>query len=252
MGIKITDSNGKTVWVAKDGNGLPEGGTTGQVLKKDNEDASWGDINASEIKLNTIEGMVSTNLQAGIEELKANINNSGNGESITAANVTLSSISGMTSTNVQAGMQELFTNVSNGKSTIASAITGKGVSTSATATFATMADNIQKIVQNNVKEITFSVQNQLSEPIYILSFETNEGGEWETIPANTNKSYNYLENELVVIKTPLQNMGGGTLGFNSVSALIKFSTTDNTAIKVYRIITGDNYNRYIRVSYATS
>lgn len=40
---------------------------------------------------------------------------------------------------------ELFTSVSNGKSLVASAITDKGVATDATATFATMADNIDQI-----------------------------------------------------------------------------------------------------------
>lgn len=40
---------------------------------------------------------------------------------------------------------ELFQSVSNGKKTVANAITGKGVSTSETATFATMATNISKI-----------------------------------------------------------------------------------------------------------
>lgn len=40
---------------------------------------------------------------------------------------------------------ELFQSVSNGKTAVANAITGKGVSTSATATFATMASNISKI-----------------------------------------------------------------------------------------------------------
>ena len=40
---------------------------------------------------------------------------------------------------------ELFQSVSNGKTTVANAITGKGVATSATDTFATMANNIGKI-----------------------------------------------------------------------------------------------------------
>ena len=40
---------------------------------------------------------------------------------------------------------ELFQSVSNGKTTVANAITDKGIATSATATFATMATNISKI-----------------------------------------------------------------------------------------------------------
>ena len=48
-----------------------------------------------------------------------------------------------------AQLNEVKTSVSNGKSAVASAITDKGVSTSATASFNTMASNIRKINQNN-------------------------------------------------------------------------------------------------------
>ena len=51
----------------------------------------------------------------------------------------------ITSNNVQGAIDELFTSVSNGKQEIASAITDKGVSTSGTDSFATMAENIGKI-----------------------------------------------------------------------------------------------------------
>ena len=47
---------------------------------------------------------------------------------------------------LQTELNSLKTSVSNGKSAVASAITDKGVSTSATASFDTMAANIQKIV----------------------------------------------------------------------------------------------------------
>ena len=45
----------------------------------------------------------------------------------------------------QEDVDECFQSVSEGKSLIASAITGKGVSTSSTATFQTMANNIQRL-----------------------------------------------------------------------------------------------------------
>ena len=48
--------------------------------------------------------------------------------------------------NAASEIESLKTSVSNGKSAIASAITGKGVSTAATATFQTMANNIRQIV----------------------------------------------------------------------------------------------------------
>ncbi|MGL5713675.1 MAG: hypothetical protein ACRCXT_24055 [Paraclostridium sp.] len=49
------------------------------------------------------------------------------------------------STNVEDAMKELFQNVSNGKSSIATAITDKGVATSASDTFTKMATNISLI-----------------------------------------------------------------------------------------------------------
>ena len=51
----------------------------------------------------------------------------------------------ITANNVQGAIDQLFTSVSNGKQQIASAITDKGVSTSANDSFATMAENIGKI-----------------------------------------------------------------------------------------------------------
>ena len=53
-------------------------------------------------------------------------------------------------------VRDLFQSVSDGKTLVANAITGKGVSTSTTATFATMASNISKINTNGYKEETAS------------------------------------------------------------------------------------------------
>lgn len=53
--------------------------------------------------------------------------------------------SGATATNIQDAMDEVFQSVSNGKELIADAITDKGVSTSATDSFQTMATNISNI-----------------------------------------------------------------------------------------------------------
>lgn len=55
------------------------------------------------------------------------------------------STTGSTATTVQAVVDELFLSVSNGKSAIAGAITNKGVSTSSSASFQTMANNINSI-----------------------------------------------------------------------------------------------------------
>ena len=53
--------------------------------------------------------------------------------------------SGMTADNVQDAIDEVFQSVSNGKELIADAITDKGVSTSATDSFSTMAGNIESL-----------------------------------------------------------------------------------------------------------
>ena len=69
-------------------------------------------------------------------------------DQLTAANTTYSNSSTssiITSTNVQGAIDQLFTSVSNGKELIADAITDKGVTTSASASFQTMANNIGRI-----------------------------------------------------------------------------------------------------------
>lgn len=62
---------------------------------------------------------------------------------VSYSNSSTSSI--ITSNQVQGAIDDLFTSVSDGKSLIAEAITDKGVSTSSSANFATMASNIGKI-----------------------------------------------------------------------------------------------------------
>lgn len=61
--------------------------------------------------------------------------------------------------NASTEISSLKSSVSNGKSAIASAITGKGVSTAADATFQTMANNIKKIdvITDGEKEIIDSI-----------------------------------------------------------------------------------------------
>ena len=61
-----------------------------------------------------------------------------------------------TSTNVEGALAELFQSVSNGKTLIASAITDKGVTTSNSDTFQTMANNISKIINSSSKPISIN------------------------------------------------------------------------------------------------
>ena len=84
-------------------------------------------------------------------------------------------------TTLETQVSELFQSVSNGKTLVANAITGKGVSTSSTATFATMATNIGKI--GGSKEETKSYNNTSAgiSPI-TLTFSANVLGIKGIIP----------------------------------------------------------------------
>ena len=65
---------------------------------------------------------------------------------VTAADILISDIeNNFTATDVEGALTELFTSVSSGKTLIAGAITDKGVETSATDTFPTIATNISNI-----------------------------------------------------------------------------------------------------------
>lgn len=73
----------------------------------------------------------------------SNVSGNLNATNVSYSNLSTSSI--ITGNNVQLAIDQLFQSVSNGKTQIASAITDKGVSTSSSASFSTMASNIRKI-----------------------------------------------------------------------------------------------------------
>ena len=70
---------------------------------------------------------------------------------------------------VEAKLNEVFQSVSNGKSLVASAITGKGITTAADATFKTMADNIYSIQTDIFSGLT---ANNLTIQDYIVSINS--------------------------------------------------------------------------------
>lgn len=74
---------------------------------------------------NSNSGLEATDVQAAINELNSNLQSS--------------------ITELNSNINDCFQSASNGKSLIASAITGKGIETDATATFETMATNITNI-----------------------------------------------------------------------------------------------------------
>ena len=70
---------------------------------------------------------------------------------------------------VEAKLNEVFQSVSNGKSLVASAITGKGITTAADATFKTMADNIYSLQTDIFSGLT---ANNLTIKDYIVSINS--------------------------------------------------------------------------------
>ena len=73
-------------------------------------------------------------------------------------------------TTLETQVSELFQSVSDGKTLVANAITGKGVSTSTTATFATMATNIGKISGGYKEETKTLIVTSNSTGTEVLTF----------------------------------------------------------------------------------
>ena len=86
-----------------------------------------------------------------------------------------------TSGGIYTAINELKTSVSNGKSAVASAITDKGVSTSATASFNTMANNIRKIQTAagsiyNLADYDGALFNNDTNTLYFPCLDINSSG----------------------------------------------------------------------------
>ena len=91
-------------------------------------------------------------------------------EDLKAQTISFTSSVGATGTNVQQAIDELFTSASNGKELIADAITGKGISTSANDTYATMAGNIEKIETGiDISDATLTAASELKQNIVAYS-----------------------------------------------------------------------------------
>lgn len=99
--------------------------------------------------ISDLTGFSATDLVSAILELQENVNTDIAEVDNSVGN--LSSLATSAKSDLVSAVNELFTSASNFKSTIATAITGQGVSTSSSATVATMASNIAKIRQGYLK-----------------------------------------------------------------------------------------------------
>ena len=108
-------------------------------------------------------------------------------------------------TTLETQVNELFQSVSNGKTAVANAITDKGVSTSSTATFATMATNISKIPQTTTwKEETVSATPDSNSGIARFVFSNTVFG----VRQITAPGYNYTAG---VQETKMFTLNGNTV-----------------------------------------
>ena len=97
-------------------------------------------------------------------------------------------------------VNELFQSVSDGKTLVANAITGKGVSTPTTATFATMATNISKIQQTTQwKEETVSTSPNSTTHIAKFIFSNTVLGIRQLIAPGSNHTTQLQETKMFTI-----------------------------------------------------
>ena len=132
------------------------------------------------------------------------------GQTPTASNVTYNNSqtsSIITGTNVQQAIDQLFTSVSDGKTQIASAITDKGVSTSASDTFAQMAANIGSIAVG--KKINIYTDQQTINNV-LLEIPNYHSG-MQFVFWSTSSYYNYNSFSITIYGNEdyIYNLSGG-------------------------------------------
>ena len=139
----------------------------------------------------------------------------------------LSSLSTTTKTNIVSALNETFTSVSNGKSLVASAITDKGVSTAADASFQTMATNISNIQTGITPTGTYniSVNGDYDVTNYATAHVSVSGQSPTLITKNitTNGTYNASSDSAdgyssVTVNVQPTNYRGGTFTISSEDA----------------------------------
>lgn len=141
--------------------------STDDLLPRDGTRAMEADLNVGNHKVTNV-----ANATAGTDAVNLNqLNSSLVATNILYNNSSTSSI--ITSNNTQGAIDQLFQSVSNGKSQIASAITDQGISTSSTASFATMATNIRNLnTKSNLWESAVIKTNYGDNPMSLTEIRT--------------------------------------------------------------------------------
>ena len=145
-------------------------------------------------------------------------------------------------------LQEVFTSVSNGKELIADAITDKGVETSATDTFATMASNILDIpsgggggtgVANSLNQRTGVYTNQT------ITLTLPSSGNYEVygmVSSYGNASWSIKQNNTALTVSVVQQFSGGVSYSFKKDVLIKSATFSGTAGDIITVTMSCDYS----------
>lgn len=128
-------------------------------------------------------------------------------------------------------MKEVFQSVSNGKSLIASAITDKGVDTSADASFATMAQNIGNIERINVYDNV----------IFYMTSEGHVANIFEILPNYQNYT---LADFIIQLKNVIERMGpsSGNVTFTKKNISFSYDAVEGK-LKTYFGIAGSDSSK---------
>ena len=130
-----------------------------------------------------------------------------------------------TSGGIYTAINDLKTSVSNGKSAVASAITDKGVSTSATASFDTMANNIKKI-------------NQYAPVLVYTNTNVSAGIQNNATITLSNVNFNAFLIEFKYTATQAYGAGSVAVGDPNNSAIIYYTKTQ-LSVGVVAYVSGD-------------
>lgn len=163
------------------------------------------------------------------------------GESSAKATSYDNSESGLEATNVQEAIDGLKKSVSNGKSTVASAITTKGVTTASDATFDTMATNIKNIPNANSATYT---------PTWNGTHDMGYNNTYRYVNTNTIYNSGYNSGKAVYCGTAngttyTKGTSGSAPGYFTFNVASTLSNYKNVSANNFKLmITGGAFSNY--------